>query len=62
MTKHFHDWTKEAQRSARSANVKREQKQQFRCKKCNKLLAISNKYDELSAQIKCPECGEINER
>jgi phage FluMu protein Com len=35
---------------------------EFRCRKCNKLLAKSNKGGEIKGQIKCPRCGTINER
>ena len=34
----------------------------FRCALCNKLLAKPNTKGEIAGQIKCPRCGEFNER
>ena len=43
-------------------------KKEFRCKgflpsgkKCNSLLAMSNKKEELSAEIKCKKCKTLND-
>lgn len=35
---------------------------QFRCSKCNKLLAKPNKNGKIEGEIKCLRCGTINER
>ncbi len=34
----------------------------FRCKNCGKLLAKENSNGDIAANIKCPKCGEMNER
>ena len=34
---------------------------EFRCSDCNKLLAKSNRFSELAAEIKCTRCGVMNE-
>ncbi len=39
-----------------------EQQKQFRCSKCDKLLAKSNSNGKIEAEIKCIRCGTINER
>lgn len=33
---------------------------EFRCDKCEKLLAKSNEYGIIAAQIKCSRCKTIN--
>lgn len=35
---------------------------EFRCKECGKLLAKGNGSGFLAGSIKCPRCGEMNER
>jgi hypothetical protein len=35
--------------------------EEFRCIKCNKLLARKNMEGKISGQIKCTRCGTVNE-
>ncbi|MEW6569802.1 MAG: Com family DNA-binding transcriptional regulator [Nitrospirota bacterium] len=50
------------EKKQRNSNVRTEGKRQFRCQKCNKLLAEENGKGRIAGLIKCPRCGYMNEK